>query len=97
MLGLPRVSFIEQDARMADLSRGTLFYLYTPFGGAILRAVLDALRGEASRREIRIATYGPCTQAMLEEPWLAVVGTLDTHRIVLFRSSCDSPVGRCSP
>jgi predicted RNA methylase len=96
-LGLPRVSFVEQDARMADLSRGTLFYLYTPFGGAILRAVLDALRSEASRREIRIATYGPCTQAVLEESWLAVVGTRDTRRIVLFHSSPREAAAKCFP
>ena len=90
-LGLSRVSFIQQDARAADFSRGTLFYLYTPFGGAILRTVLDALRNEASRREIRIATYGPCTQTMLEESWLAVIGTRDINRIVLFRSLlCDA-------
>lgn len=97
-LGLTSVSFVQQDARMADLSRGTLFYLYTPFSGAILRSVLDALRNEADRREIRIATYGPCTQAVLEEHWLAVVGMLDTDRIVLFRSlPCDPPVARRSP
>jgi hypothetical protein len=35
-LRLSRVQFIAQDARHADLSRGTMFYLYSPFKGSIL-------------------------------------------------------------
>ncbi|MDR3686614.1 MAG: hypothetical protein P4L93_06640, partial [Coriobacteriia bacterium] len=38
-LGLVAVTFEQQDARLADLSAGTVFYLYTPFTGAILRSV----------------------------------------------------------
>ena len=40
-LKLERVTFIQQDARAADFSGGTVFYLYTPFTGSILRSVLD--------------------------------------------------------
>lgn len=85
-LNLAGVTFIQQDAREADCSRGTLFYLYTPFRGTILRAVLDALRGEAASRQIRIGTYGPCTAAIAQEPWLEAVGKPETGRIALFRS-----------
>src|SRR5882757_2512328 len=48
-LNLKNVSFIQGDARAANLSDGTVFYLYTPFSGAILRDVLNLLRQEAVR------------------------------------------------
>jgi Histone methylation protein DOT1 len=85
-LNLNNVRFIHGDARAADLSRGTVFYLYTPFSGAILRDVLNSLRQEAVKREIRVFTFGPCTQVVAEEPWLGVVGSLETDRIAIFRS-----------
>src|SRR5882762_5904242 len=55
-LNLNNVKFIQGDARAANLSDGTVFYLYTPFSGAILRDVLNSLRQEAVTREIRICT-----------------------------------------
>jgi len=85
-LNLSNATFIQQDARDADFSFGTVFYLYTPFTGAILRTVLDALRREAIGRDIRLATYGPCTAIVAEEPWLDVVGPLEPGRLALFRS-----------
>jgi hypothetical protein len=84
-LNLDRVTFIAQDAREADLSRGTVFYLYTPFNGTILRRVLDLLKREAARRPIRIGTLGPCTPMVAAEPWLEAVGSQDVDRITLFR------------
>ncbi|MHA6206104.1 class I SAM-dependent methyltransferase [Dyella soli] len=85
-LQLGRVSFVAGDAREADLSQGTVFYLYTPFAGSILRQVLDKLKLQAGQRDIRIATLGPCTASIAIEPWLAPVGTPEVHRIALFRS-----------
>jgi len=85
-LNLNNVRFIQGDARAADLSDGTVFYLYTPFIGTILRDVLNSLRHEAVRREIRICTFGPCTQVVAEEQWLSVIGALETDRIAMFLS-----------
>jgi len=85
-LNLNRVTFIEQDARAADLSTGTVFYLYTPFTGSILNSVLSRLRREAATRPIRICTYGPCTSAVAEESWLEATAAPVPHRITLFRS-----------
>lgn len=85
-LNLGRVTFIQQDARAADLSAGTVFYLYTPFTGSILSSVLSRLRREAAARPIRICTYGPCTSVVAEESWLEAVATPVAHRITLFRS-----------
>jgi hypothetical protein len=84
-LNLHEVSFIAQDVRDADLSPGTVFYLYTPFTGGILRDVLDRLKHEAANREIRIVTLGPCTAMVALESWLRVVGTQDGSHITLFQ------------
>jgi hypothetical protein len=85
-LNIARATCVRQDAREADLSSGTVFYLYTPFTGTVMRTVLDRLRREAAGRRIRIATYGPCTTVISAEPWLEVVGAMDVRRVALFRS-----------
>jgi len=78
--------FLQQDVRAADLSGGTVFYLYTPFTGSMLRDVLGRLRLEGMRREIRICTFGPCTATIAEEPWLRALGTSEEGRIAVFCS-----------
>jgi Methyltransferase domain len=85
-LNLNKVTFLHQDARAADLSIGTVFYLHTPFTGSILSRVLDLLRREAATRRIRICSYGPCTSVIADEPWLEAAETPETHRIALFGS-----------
>jgi AcrR family transcriptional regulator len=85
-LQVRNAQFFAQDVREADMSRGTVFYLYTPFTGSILRAVLDALRREAAGRVIRLCTLGPCTAAVAEESWLKPVGACDPQRTALFQS-----------
>jgi hypothetical protein len=85
-LNLKNVTFIQQDARAAELTEGTVFYLYTPFTGNMLRAVLDSLQREGDRRDIQIATFGPCTTMIAEEDWLEAVGVPRTDRVSLFRS-----------
>jgi hypothetical protein len=85
-LNLNKVRFLAEDARSADLSIGTVFYLYTPFVGSILSDVLKRLRREAATRRIRICTYGPCTSGVAEESWLESAAAPETHRIALFSS-----------
>ena len=85
-LGLAGVHFEQGDVRDADLSEGSVFYLYTPFEGAMLREVLDRLRAEAGRRAIRLCTLGPCTATIAGETWLRADGPCDRHRPVVFRS-----------
>jgi hypothetical protein len=85
-LNLDRVRFIQQDARAADLSSGTVFYLYTPFTGSILGRVLNLLKREAVTRRIRICTYGPCTSVVAEETWLEATTAPETHQIAIFCS-----------
>ncbi len=85
-LNLNNVKFIQSEVRTADLSDGTIFYLYTPFSGTILRDVLNSLRNEAVRREIRICTFGPCTQVVAEERWLSAIGPVEADRIAIFHA-----------
>lgn len=83
-LDVDNVRFDVGDARTSDFSIGTMFYLYTPFRGTVMRDVLDALRAQASRRAIRICTYGPCTPIVATEPWLGRIDASAPDRIALF-------------
>lgn len=85
-LNLDRVRFVREDVRTADFSAGTIFYLYTPFRGAILDAVLGRLRRETENRSIRIATFGPCTEMVARESWLTASMPADPERVALFSS-----------
>jgi hypothetical protein len=80
-LNLSNAMFLQQDVRDADLSPGTVFYLYTPFTGEMLRTVLDLLQREATRREIRVCTYGPCTPVIAEQQWLKAAGGMEADGI----------------
>jgi len=90
-LNLSGVDFINVDAREADYSDGTVFFLYTPFEGRMLQQVLERLRGEAEKRRIGVYTYGPCTFAVSRQDWLEHVGPNDhhTHKLAAFRSVRD--------
>lgn len=85
-LNLKRVTFIEENALAADFGIGTVFYLYTPFSGAMLRTTLELLRREANTRAIKICTFGPCTPVIAAEAWLDAVGEAGSDRISVFRS-----------
>lgn len=84
-LNVTNATFLALDAREADLSGGTVFYLYTPFRGAILRAVLDRLRLESTTRDIRVCTFGPCTPIVATETWL-VFDPAESSHMPVFRS-----------
>jgi SAM-dependent methyltransferase len=89
-IGLNRVQFVRQNALDADLSFATAFYLYTPFTGVMLEEALSRLRQLSARRPIRICTFGPCTQVLAREPWLATDATPEADRIVLFHAHTPS-------
>jgi len=87
-LNVPGVDFIQADAREASLSDGTVFFMYTPFRGAMLRQVLGRLENEARSRPIRVCTYGPCTFEVAAEPWLKPLegDTLSEHEVAVFHT-----------
>jgi Histone methylation protein DOT1 len=85
-LHFSRVQFTAQDAREADLSRGTVFYLYSPFKGSILAEMLSALRRESMRRSLKICSLGPCTHRISNETWLRASAFSETGLIAVFDS-----------
>ena len=85
-LHLSRVRFIPQDAREADLSSGSVFYLYSPFNGSILTNVLSALRMESTHRSIKVCSLGPCVRRVANETWLKARAVHDAGRITVFDS-----------
>lgn len=93
-LRLLQTRFAAEDARLADISSGTVFYLYSPFTGSILTEVLDRLRKESRERPIKICSLGRCTRVLAEQAWLQSGTEPDTERIIVFQSQ-DVP-GRSS-
>jgi hypothetical protein len=73
-LNLTEVEFINTDARDADYSTGTVFFMYTPFDGKMLQDVLKKLSREAEKRTISVFTYGPCTVEVGKQRWLVSTG-----------------------
>jgi hypothetical protein len=85
-LRLDSVTFLQADAREADLSSGTVFHLFTPFTGSILRTMLNRLEQESENRPITICTLGPCAGAVAQETWLRSDRKLDADWVTVFRS-----------
>jgi hypothetical protein len=92
-LHLTDVEFVNADARKADYSRGTIFFMFTPFRGAILREVLEMLRKEALARKITILTYGPCSAEVAAQGWLypATADSDDSYTLRVFSSRSAGP------
>lgn len=88
-LGLSEVEFRNEDARNADLAGGSVFFMYSPFRGEMLRAVLRRLVRVAEERTIRIFTYGPCTPRVAMQQWLAPIGSRadQVDRLIGFEST----------
>lgn len=87
-LNLPAVSFINTDARQADYTGGTVFFMFTPFTGGMMQDVLERLKQQALLRKITIITYGPCTSTITQQAWLRPgmpVGE-DDYKVVVFGS-----------
>jgi hypothetical protein len=87
-LNLFNLTFLNADARHATYSDGTVFFMYTPFNGGILQAVLEVLRKESLLRKIKIITYGPCALEVALQSWLDFAGTKDDniYKLAVFTS-----------
>ena len=96
-LNLSHVQFTAEDARTTDLSRGTVFYMFTPFTGSILTAVLERLHQLSTKRPIRVCALGPCTRILQQQNWLAPSRPSDTERVAVFTSLPTSDHDRRQP
>jgi hypothetical protein len=87
-LNLKNVTFIQTDARSADLNSGTIFYLFTPFVNEIFKSVLERLRYTAIRHNIYICSYGTITFDLAKLPWLQIRDPAMEHdfKLAIFTS-----------
>lgn len=86
-VGVRNVEFSQADAREAELADGTVFFLYTPFRGALLQQVLAHLQLLAARRSLRVCTFGPCTLEVARSAWLRPLGAADDpNELAVFQS-----------
>lgn len=88
-LVLSNVAFSCSDAREADYSAATVFYLFTPFVGTVLRDVVARIEAEARKRPLRVVALGPCTRTFARQSWLtsAALDPEAADRIILFQAS----------
>lgn len=92
-VGTPAViAFTEGDARFANYSEGTVFFMYTPFTGELLETVFELLRREGASRPLTLVTYGPCTMSAARQSWLRAIGPLpdDVDRLAVFKATAVS-------
>ena len=86
------VQFLAEDARTAVYDDGTIFFMFTPFTGPMLQAVLARLQAEAARRPITLCTYGTVTLDVAEMPswhcWQPE--RLDAFKLCIFRHDLES-------
>jgi hypothetical protein len=73
---LAAVTFVDSDARFADYSKATVFFMYTPFTGELLEQVFGLLHQQSLSRTFTLVTYGPCTKQAARQSWLRVVDLL---------------------
>ena len=70
---LNHVDILEGDVRLADLSDGTVFYLFNPFHDQTLKQVVQKLQELAESKRFRIVAYGRRCRIYLEDQrWLRV-------------------------
>lgn len=80
-LGLTRVSFIHADVRKVECLDGTAFYMFDPFRGEVLDAVLAKLHRIADCRSIVVAAAGRTVSDLRRQTWLCEdgAGPLDPY------------------
>lgn len=84
-LRLQRVTWSQGDARSVSYAAANVLFMYTPFRGQMLADVLAKVEADTRGREIRLATYGPCTQAVSEQSWLKPVRAFVKDGLAIFR------------
>jgi SAM-dependent methyltransferase len=77
------VEYVQGDAREVTFDDGTVFFLYAPFTGPILDAVVSRLLAVARRRDVVVCTLG--LDLDRSAPWL-VRRRLDSFWLAIYDS-----------
>ncbi len=87
-LRLELMAVINADVRAVDLSDGTVFFMFNPFGGAIFDQVMAKLRTVAKDHPITVCSYGAATGPLSEQNWLQIVTPETNHefKLAIFKS-----------
>jgi len=86
------IQIVCGDATSVDLSDGTIYFMFNPFGPETLRDTLENIRGSLSRkpRGIRIVYYNSQYQSVFEAlEWLMKVQEFDSfggHRVTFWEN-----------
>jgi SAM-dependent methyltransferase len=95
------IEIICADAATADLSEGTVYYLFNPFGKDTLRDFLANLETSISRdpRKVKVVYYNPIHESVLQASgWLTKFDEFSTWsdvRVTFWKScgACSGPDG----
>lgn len=86
-LQLERVSFQQGNVQDADLSDGTVFFMFDPFTVDTLNVVCDRLRALACEKDLTVVSYGSTNSFFLGEEWLrSRKGTPSKDELGIFNS-----------
>lgn len=87
-LKLDNVTFVNKDAREAQLQSGTIFYLFTPFVASILNEVMGKIYTVSQHHTVFVISFGPCTAEIAKLSWLTPISKDTQHqfKLVIFRS-----------
>ncbi len=77
-LRMPRVEYIQSDARAVDYADGTVFYVYDTFRGPILEEMIEVLSHQRARG-IRVVSRGKSTPVFEQVSWLRKRGELESQ------------------
>lgn len=84
------VSIIQSRVEDFDFSRGSIYYLFNPFGTATIERVLTKMRSslDRQRREVRVAYVNPKHDEMLARTsWLECYGELKDSALGEFKAT----------
>lgn len=83
------VEFVNQDAATFEISEGTIFFLYNPFGYKTTAAVADNIKKflSAGRKNGRIVYLIPQHRHIFDDsPWLELEKDLNNGEVLVWRS-----------
>lgn len=69
-LGLRQTRFVQGDARQVPWPAADVIFLYTPFRGGVLEAVLERIQALPPGRPSRLVSFGPLSRILSQRPWL---------------------------